>query len=549
MPRPVRGVPRMAPIGAEMTISMHAALRSRRNALSYPARAMLALLVMASAGAARAADDALGVNLFGFSRHLNAGSDHGLREFNPGAGLQWRFARSPRATLDGNVGVYQDSFGHANWHLSLGARVRLLGPLSVGAQMINAVSPSLNDGYPVLTPYPLATVALPRADLHLTYIPDLGGINGLETVATFVTLHPWKAGAGPSRTAGEASQQWQALEFTVQGLHGLGGAGFYWRHMLDDQHGLRLGAELDGMIRKYRRGTTGYPTSGEYSGTLLLQYLHRARPRGGMRPYWTAGLENRFYANDRWSDLDLALRGDVGVEYEVARGLSLALETGLALHFLREWWEWDDEDSRRVSLEPTAARILLVARRDGDGPGAGARHLAGRALLLATGGNLTVRPLQDGAIAWRSLDGTGRGWRFVVAPDINTYSEHDHQENYNLEVHAERMHHRGPADGLGDYWGFGPLVAYRYHRERGEDSWDDGWSYMSRSLSVGLGAVVGAEFPVAAGLSVFAECAASVRWNRETWERDEFTTRWTIASDNARLGLAMGMGGDPGPGR
>lgn len=511
--------------------------------------------------------DELGINVFGFSRHLNVSDGSSLREFNPGAGLQWRFSRSSRAGLDGNLGVYQDSFGHANWHLSLGARVRVLGALSVGAQMINAVSPTLNDGYPVLTPYPIATVSLPRLDLHMTYIPAVRSFNGIATVATFATVYPWGGGdgeeAGARRDDGQtdAAPDWQALEFTVNGLHGLygfGPGGIIWRHMFDDRHGLRLGVQLAGEVSTREFVGVSQPATGNYTGELRLEYVRRTQARGRLCPYWAAGLAHRFSADSYGTSLNLSLLGNVGVEYALSPRLSLGVETGLAARYWREHdFDWPEFDRRAFKLEAGETRMVLLARRGTAAPSGGAAmqanvHVpAGPALMVLLGGSLTVNPFEGGAVAWRSLDESGRGWRFLAAPQIesqrrsDTLTHGDTFESYGLVLRAEHMRHHVDADGFGDYWGFGPLVGYEYRHEKRDYDDQQESSHLYRSLSVGLGAVVGAEMPVTAGIRLLAEYSANLQWIRQTRNDGAYLTRWRIENDAVRLGLALGLGGGP----
>lgn len=542
---------------------MRTAPRVLARATVGAAACAIALMVGGGARAGEPGASGLGVNVFGFSRHLDVSDRSTLREFNPGAGLQWRFSRSSRASLDGNVGVYQDSYGHANWHLSLGARVRLLGPLSAGAQLISAVSPSLNDGYPVLTPYPIATLDLPRFDLHLTYIPAVRSFNGLATIATFATLYPWghgeaADGARSSDGLPDAAPDWQALEFTVNGLHGLqsfGQSGISWRHMFDDRHGLRLGVQLSGDVTKSGLADVSQPATGQYTGELRLQYLRRSQPRGRVRPYWAAGLANRFGADSFGTSLNLALRGHVGVEYELTRRLALAVETGLAASYQRDSdYDLPELERREFRVAAGDTRMALMVRRGHRAPNATAAGTAtaapaptGPALMVLLGGNLTVAPLREGAVAWRSLDASGRGWRFVAIPLVDTERHYSTLDTYMLELRAEHMRHHVDADGFSDYWGFGPLVGYEYRHEVRRYDEDEERTYLYRSLSVGLGAVVGAEIPVTAGIRVLAEYAASLQWTRGTRNDGARQTRWRIQNDAVRLGLAVGLCGRPGP--
>jgi hypothetical protein len=503
---------------------------------------------LAATGAARAE---MAVNVFGFSHHLNAYEGSGLREFNPGAGLQWTFAQTKRGALNGNLGVYQDSYGHANWHLSLGARVRLIGGVWVGAQMIDAVSPSLNDGYPVLTPYPLVTVRLHAVDVNMAYIPEVGSFNGLSTLATFVTVYPWGSD-DPGSDEDQAAQDdsWQALEFTVNGLDGISGLnvnGFMWRHMFNDGHGLRLGTRLSGDLRKDTYNDVESEPRGTYDATLLLQYLRRHEQRGHVRPYWATGLQTDFRAGYGSSGLDFEWRTNVGVEYTLSRNAALALESGLGVVYHRfAYNEGFPDEYREWYLTQPSVRMMLVARRGGDDAaattGTAGRSGVGSALLVMIGPNFRVQPLEGSAIAWRRLDDTGRGWRWLLQPNLRTSDrDEDGRTEFDLMVRAERIRRRVGDDGVADYWGLGPLVRYKYY-EYWQEYDDDVETNLNRSLAIGVSAVVGAEFRIVGDIHVLAEYSASLRWMRELSGATARRTSWRLANDDVRLGLAVGFG-------
>jgi hypothetical protein len=514
-------------------------------------RALGMIVTCAALAAPLVAGAEVGVNVFGFSHHLNAYEGSRLREFNPGAGLQWTFAQTKRGALNGNLGVYQDSYGHANWHLSLGARVRLIGGVWVGAQLIDAVSPSLNKGYPVVTPYPLLTVRLQAVDVNMAYIPEVGSFNGLSTLATFVTVHPWGSDDPESDDDQAAQDQsWQALEFTIDGfdsISGLSGNGLMWRHMFDEGHGLRLGTRLSAELRKYILDGTESDTEGSYKTTLLLQYLRRHEPRGHVRPYWATGLETDFEAGRTHSDLDFHWRTDVGIEYALSRNAALALESGLSAGFRRFGYDdFPDEDRREWYLSGPRARMMFIARRGGGDtagrPAAAHAGGVGSALLVMLGPDLTVTPLEGGAIAWRRLDDTGRGWRWSVQPVLRALDEADGgNSNYGLTVRAEHIRRRVGDDGVADYWGFGPLVSYGYSKSRWQYG-DEEVVRLFRSLDVGVGAVVGAEIRIVGDIHLMAEYSASLKWRRELSERSYRRTSWHLANDDVRLGLAVGFG-------
>lgn len=183
------------------------------------------------------------VNVFGFSKHFKESAD-GRARVQPGRRVAVERSQSRRGSLETNVGVYSDSFGHAAWHWSLGGRWRVQGPFELGLQLINGASASHNEGYPVLVPYPFVAARLNRVTLNIAYLPEAGGVNGVPALATYVTVRPWRQSSEEKASATADSVSHSAMEFGLRYLgmyNNLGTSGITWRHMFDEGHGLRIG--------------------------------------------------------------------------------------------------------------------------------------------------------------------------------------------------------------------------------------------------------------------------------------------------------------------
>jgi len=506
--------------------------------------ALTALIALAAVDSAHAE---VGVNVFGISRHLKNPLDEELREFNPGLGLNWTFSQAGRGSLEGNVGIYQDSYGHANYHLSLGGRVRVAGPFDLGLQLINASSASFNDGEPVLTPYPFLAARLPGATLNVAYIPEIRSINAMPSLATYVTVFPWPRPEGDDARQAAPAGAGSALEFEITRLadiEGYDSAGFLWRHMFDESNGLRLGVRIDGRISTtdYDDWSTG--PDGEYTASMLAQYLNRRAARGRWRPYWATGLETRFSAGDGREAVREAWRTDLGVEYRLVEGVALAVEYGLELAYAwREGYAYENfagPAGRSLTFAGTGARLVLLASRgeaDAAGTAEASQPLSGPVVLL--GPNLETYPLFVGAaVAWHWRPSPTRGWRVALQPEINaSHADQRRDQRYTFEVRGERLFRRPGASGTAAYWGLGPVARFNYTEYHYVDEEEQTGVDINRSGAFGLTALVGAEFPVTKGLYVLAEYSTDLTWF--TFNNSNYVIHgWGIAANHARLGLA-----------
>lgn len=506
---------------------------------------VVSLLLGAAAGPAGA--ETPGLNIFGFSHHLKNPWNDDLKEVNPGLGLTWTFARSGRGSLDGNVGVYADSYGHANYHLSLGGRLNVAGPVDLGLQVINAVSASLADGEPVITPYPFLATRIGRATWNVAYIPEVKSFNGLPTVATFVTVHPWGWGVRPADQPG-APGEGSTLEFTVPrvpALQGFHESGFMWRRNFDERRALRLGCRVTGYLRSAEMGSHDYGTDGNYEAALLAQYLVRQQPRGRLRTYWATGLEALFstgmYSEERTRE---AWRSDLGVEYDLGRNLALALEYGLALRYgITDYGTQSRE--RSLMLDGTGARLaLLVARPTQDHAADAAPQPRGNGPAVLLDADFHLSAFNAAAIAWQWNDGPHRAWR--AQADVQFESTRiwpDERDQFALTLSLERLRRGTAAAGAAaPYWGIGPVLGYGYsHLRRASyepESYPDR-SELRRALEAGATALVGAEYRLFEGVSLLAEYSCDLTISITRYSDGYHSHGLGIDTNAARLGLAL----------
>lgn len=490
------------------------------------------------------------VNVFGFSKHFKESADGPMREFNPGAGLQWTFAQSRRGSLETNVGVYSDSFGHAAWHWSLGGRWRVQGPFELGLQLINGASASHNEGYPVLVPYPFVAARLNRVTLNIAYLPEAGGVNGVPALATYVTVRPWRQSSEEKASATADSVSHSAIEFGLRYLgmyNNLGTSGITWRHMFDEGHGLRMGFDLNGSIGKFQYAAGRTASDGSYEGSLLLQYLRRYATRGRVRPYWASGLEVFYDTDDDLNDLDQSWRSSVGFEYPLDEGMFLAFEYELDATYMRSR-RLDERggvvnEERGWHVSSTGAHLALVIERGAAGPTTGARDAGhGGGLVFGVQG-LTLTEISEATIAWRKLQGPTRAWRYAISQvfqsdrraDTRT-QESAARDIIDFTVRAERHFRRPASDRLTTYWGVGPLVGFRYSDYAYTDHEGTESGDIRRAFRFGGTALVGAEYTFVANLYAFAEYSVDLDWRRTAWD-DAVMKELTLEGKPVRLGL------------
>ena len=531
----------------------------RRHSLvptHFPASLVLlgvaAAFILAAPAAATATGDELGVNVFGFSHHLKNPYGDELHEFNPGLGLQWTFARDRRGSVDGNLGIYSDTFGHANYHLSLGGRVRVAGPLDIGVQMINAVSASLADGEPVLTPYPFVAARLGRVTWNVAYIPEVQSFNAMPAVATFVTVRPWRDddrdGEAAAPVAAEAPGAGSALEFTVPrvpALSGLHERGFIWRHMFDDRRGLRLGFELQGTVTTSHYPDETYGPDGDYEASLLTQYLWRQAPRGHWRTYWATGLEVQFLAGTYYSSsVRETWRTDLGAEYALGRGLALAVEYGARLEYsAHPSHGGPGEVARELNLTGNSGRLALVVTRPDGGAATAAAvagTMAGSGPVVLLGSDFSLAPFEGATFAWQWRPASSAAWRLAATPQLRDQRDGSSRaEKYALGLRLERLHYRR-GSGAAAYWGLGALAAFDYSSSLSPveipDFETENW--VRRRFHAGATAVLGVEYPLTRDLCALAEYSCDMLLTFSSVSNIYRESSWSVATNPVRLGLA-----------
>lgn len=524
----------------------------------------LSLLVVSP----RAWADELGINLYGLSHHGNKeGFDH-LHEFNPGAGLQWTFARSERASLETNLGIYSDSFAHANYHLSLAGRVRVAGPVDLGLQLINSVSESSDGGRPVVTPFPIVGVRTRWGTVNMAYTPEMKSINPTGLTAMYVTVYPkrWRHG-GQAKVADDGiDTSFGGIEFTLDGINGVSGMspyanglsagsedGFLWRHMFDDRRGLRVGCLFGATVSWSQYD--GYPktgTYGSYSSNMLVQYLQRQSPRGRLRTYWATGLESHYRGGAIQDEIDNSWRTDLGVECDLGGGVSLLLEYGLLLNYkwrAREYY--DDIINQREAwrFEPAGARLGVVAWRGN--ARAAAAVAASDSLVERRSGPLVtlgygLQRVNTGTIGWQWSGGPTRAWRVVVGGQAGhdrqpaSFDRDENTSEYRLSVGVQRLWRRPGARGVSTYWGAGPVVGYGVEYMHGIDYDGEPRDERSHEAYAGGALLVGADYPLGAGLSLMAEYGTAIRFHTTT-EVHSWRHGWEIAPRDAVFGVTAGF--------
>ena len=518
------------------------------------AATMLALSLLVVSPQAGAGE--LGLNVYGLSHYFNEAAS-GYHQVNPGLGVNWMFARSGRASLEGDAGIWSDAFAQANTHLSVGGRVRVAGPFALGVHLANTVASWADGGRVVVKPTPFVAVDLPRATWTVSYVPEVRTINPSAMLATYVTVYPWRAHRRGSLDEGGGTG-FSGLEFTIprlgmlSGMTDYGGGlsynesaptgsdGFVWRHMFDDRQGLRLGCLFNGTAGWFEPGARPV---GTYNANLLIQYVRRQAPHGRLRTYWASGLESHFTGGYEHDYIDDSWATDFGLECNVGGGLALLLEYGLKVNY--QWsttYYAGDPDTERATwhLAPTGARLAVVAWFDDAGPGtpavAGQSRCSGPLVLLGE----NFKPLATG-IGWQWASSPSRAWRVTAYPRVDD----DRQSGtsytaYGLSLRAERLWRRPGAHGVSTYWGAGPM-AYYFTDHRYQD-YGDGSTFEASSHHFQCGATVlaGVDYPLGANLTVLAEYSAGLIY--ETYQYHESDQKLvSLQGNDVRLGLQAGF--------
>lgn len=149
-------------------------------------RLVVLLAALALAPLARAD---LGVNVYGFSWHLDADKarDSGVDNwFNPGLGVRYRVPGG-RVDYFADAGFYRDSGrntallagGAAHWKATERARL--------GLALVIFHSETYNNGNTFLAPLPVAAWDFGPAQLNMVYMPKVTKINDINTLGFWLT--------------------------------------------------------------------------------------------------------------------------------------------------------------------------------------------------------------------------------------------------------------------------------------------------------------------------------------------------------------------------
>jgi hypothetical protein len=131
----------------------------------------------------------VGINIYGFSWHLDADKAHAQgvdNWFNPGLGVRYRVA-GEQFDVFLDAGAYRDSGrntavlagGAVHWRATQGAR------LGLALVMLN--SKTYNDGNTFVAPLPIAAWDFGPAQLNVVYLPKVTKINDINTLGFWLT--------------------------------------------------------------------------------------------------------------------------------------------------------------------------------------------------------------------------------------------------------------------------------------------------------------------------------------------------------------------------
>jgi len=135
----------------------------------------------------------IGINVYGLSYHFerDRARDIGVdNEVNPGLGLRYRIPRGERVEwfLDG--GAYRDSGRNTAAYAGGGALWKPTKRFGVGLALAAFESDTYNRGRAFVAPIPLISYDLGAASLNMAYLPKIGDLNDINTLAFWITLWP-----------------------------------------------------------------------------------------------------------------------------------------------------------------------------------------------------------------------------------------------------------------------------------------------------------------------------------------------------------------------
>lgn len=151
---------------------------------------LFAAALAAAALAPHAAIAGIGLNLYGFSYHFDRDRAKALgagNQLNLGAGLRWR---SERGGWFADIGAYRDSGRNTAKLAGAGYLWELGGRWRIGGALAALDSDTYNRGRAFVAPIPLLAYEAGRATLNFTFFPKIVGMNDINTLGIWITLHP-----------------------------------------------------------------------------------------------------------------------------------------------------------------------------------------------------------------------------------------------------------------------------------------------------------------------------------------------------------------------
>jgi hypothetical protein len=132
-----------------------------------------------------------GISFFGFSYHPDRTDSAGnsFREFNPGIGLNYIFAREKHSIVFADAGIYSNSSRQISRYAAASIHYRI-GRFSAGPAFTLLLSESHNHGGPILTILPTCSLrAAPNLSLNFLYIPRYKDLNRNSAFGMYATWH------------------------------------------------------------------------------------------------------------------------------------------------------------------------------------------------------------------------------------------------------------------------------------------------------------------------------------------------------------------------
>jgi hypothetical protein len=150
------------------------------------------LLALAAPAAPCAAQNELGINLYGLSYHFERSRAKELgfdNEVNLGLGARLRM---PREGFDWFVdgGAYHDSGRNTAIYAGAGLLWKVTQGFRAGGALAFFHSDSYNDGTAFIAPVPLLAYEWRAVSVNMVYFPKISGVNEINTLGFWLTFWP-----------------------------------------------------------------------------------------------------------------------------------------------------------------------------------------------------------------------------------------------------------------------------------------------------------------------------------------------------------------------